>query len=216
MKAMTAAAIATIRAWRNAGIALMAAAALWAPAFAAEPVTAAEAAPQAATPGKPPAKTARTQPAVGEMPPDFLGLDVAGKPVKVSDYRGKLVVISFWASWCGPCLRELPMLSGLQSGVGREHLQVVAINLNEPKRDFEQFLRLNPALDMRHIRDPGTIARQYGVTVVPNLFVIDQRGAVAQVHRGYSTQKLQQFARDIAAMLPPQALRRPAGTDRPQ
>lgn len=208
MKAMTAAAIPNMRAWRRAGFALAVAAALWAPAFAAEP----DATPLAAASAKPPAKTTRTPPAVGEMPPDFLGVDVAGKPVKVSDYRGKLVVISFWASWCGPCLRELPMLSGLQSGVGRDHLQVVAINLNEPKRDFEQFLRLNPALDLRHIRDPGTIARQYGVTVVPNLFVIDQRGAVAQVHRGYSTQKLQQFARDIAAMLPPEALQRPAGT----
>lgn len=155
-------------------------------------------------------RTTRTAPQRGDIPPDFLGLDRDGRPVKVSDYRGKLVVISFWASWCGPCRRELPMLSALQVGVGYEHLQVIAINLNEPRRDFEAFLKLNPSLEMSHIRDGGTVARHYGVTAVPNLFVIDQRGAIAQVHRGYSPKQLQQFAEEVAALLPPEALKRPA------
>ncbi|MFQ6313041.1 peroxiredoxin family protein [Lysobacter capsici] len=67
---------------------------------------------------------------------------------------------------------------------------------------------------MSHIRDSGTVARHYGVTAVPNLFVIDQRGAIAQVHRGYSPQQLRQFAEEIAALLPPEALKRPAATDK--
>ncbi|MEH6422449.1 TlpA family protein disulfide reductase [Pseudomonas sp. CGJS7] len=160
---------------------------------------------------KPAASAAIAAPKPGETPPDFLGLDRAGKPVKVSDHRGKLVVVSFWASWCAPCLRELPLLSALQTGVGREHLQVIAINLNEPKRDFEQFVRLNPKLDLTYIHDPGTAARYYAVKTVPNLFVIDQRGVVAKVHRGYSAQMVEQFAKEIAELLPPEALKRPAG-----
>ncbi len=168
----------------------------------------------AATPDSKSGRAARAAPQRGDIPPDFLGLDRDGRPVKVSDYRGKLVVISFWASWCAPCRRELPMLSALQAGVGREHLQVIAINLNEPRRDFEAFLKLNPSLAMSHIRDSGTVARHYGVTAVPNLFVIDQRGAIAQVHRGYSPQQLRQFAEEIAALLPPEALKRPAATDK--
>lgn len=163
-----------------------------------------------ATPDSKSKRTSRAAPQRGDIPPDFLGLDRDGRPVKVSDYRGKLVVISFWASWCGPCRRELPMLSALQAGVGYEHLQVIAVNLNEPRRDLDAFLKLNPSLEMRHIRDGGTVARHYGVTAVPNLFVIDQRGAIAQVHRGYSPKQLQQFAEQIAALLPPEALKRPA------
>lgn len=164
----------------------------------------------AATPDSRSKRSTRAAPQRGDIPPDFLGMDRNGRAVKVSDYRGKLVVISFWASWCAPCRRELPMLSALQAGVGYEHLQVIAINLNEPKRDFDAFLKLNPSLEMSHIRDAGTVARHYGVTAVPNLFVIDQRGAIAQVHRGYSPQQLRQFAEQIAALLPPEALKRPA------
>lgn len=176
-----------------------------APATIAKPVSA-----DAATPDSRSTRSTRAAPQRGDIPPDFLGLDRNGRAVKVSDYRGKLVVISFWASWCAPCRRELPMLSALQAGVGYEHLQVIAINLNEPKRDFDAFLKLNPSLEMSHIRDAGTVARHYGVTAVPNLFVIDQRGAIAQVHRGYSPQQLRQFAEQIAALLPPEALKQPA------
>ncbi|MGO1071728.1 TlpA family protein disulfide reductase [Lysobacter sp. CA199] len=153
---------------------------------------------------------ARTQPQPGDIPPDFLGVDTTGAAIKVSDYRGKLVVVTFWASWCAPCLRELPMLSALQTAVGREHLQVVAINLNQPKSDFEQFLRLNGKLDLTYIHDPGTAARHYAVKTVPNLFVIDRNGAIVRVHRGYSTQMVEQFAKELASLLPPEALKQPA------
>ena len=167
--------------------------------------------PASAAPVVPSRRALRAQVQPGELPPDFLGLDRDGRPVKVSDYRGKLVVLSFWASWCGPCRRELPMLAALQAGVGREHLRVVAINLNEPQRDFDAFLKLNPGLgELGHIRDTGAVARHYGITAVPNLFVIDQAGRIAKVHRGYSPQQLRQFAEEIAALLPAEALKRPA------
>ncbi|UNP27680.1 TlpA disulfide reductase family protein [Lysobacter gummosus] len=180
---------------------LIAACALTAPVFAAESAVATPAAARAST---------SSQPRPGETPPDFLGLDLAGKPVKVSDHRGKLVVVSFWASWCAPCLRELPLLSALQTGVGREHLQVIAINLNEPRRDFDEFVRRNPELDLTYIRDPGTAARYYAVKAVPNLFVIDQKGVIAKVHSGYSAKMVKQFAKEVADLLPPEVLRQPA------
>lgn len=158
-----------------------------------------------------PARPASAGPALGEMAPDFLGLDRRGRPVKVSDYRGKLVVISFWAGWCAPCRRELPMLSTLLKSVGREHLQVIAVNLNEPQRDYDEFLRLNPGLDLSFVRDPGSAARYYGVRTVPNLFVVDRDGKLVQAHRGYSPEKIEQFVRELAALLPSQAARKPGG-----
>lgn len=157
----------------------------------------------------PPARSASAAPALGDAAPEFLGLDRRGRPVKVSDYRGKPVVISFWAGWCAPCRRELPMLSTLQRSVGREHLQVIAVNLNEPQRDYDAFLRLNPGLDLDFIRDPGSAARYYGVRTVPNLFVVDRDGKLVQIHRGYSPEKIEQFVRELAPLLPPHAARKP-------
>jgi thiol-disulfide isomerase/thioredoxin len=146
--------------------------------------------------------TARTGPQPGDKAPDFLGLDRAGRPVKLSDHRGKLVAISFWAGWCGPCRRELPMLSTLQKSVGRDRLQVIAVNLNEPKADYEEFLRLNPGLALTFLHDSGASARYYGVRTVPNLFLVDRDGRLVQAHRGYSPQTLERFVRDLAARLP--------------
>ncbi|WP_206412043.1 redoxin domain-containing protein [Lysobacter enzymogenes] len=168
---------------------------------------------RAQAPAAPPSplRPASAGPALGEPAPDFLGLDRRGRPVKVSDYRGKLVVISFWAGWCAPCRRELPMLSTLLKSVGREHLQVIAVNLNEPQRDYDEFLRLNPGLDLSFVRDPGSAARYYGVRTVPNLFVVDRDGKLVQAHRGYSPEKIEQFVRELAALLPPQAARTPGG-----
>lgn len=174
-------------------------------AFAQAPAGApAKPAPSAPAPAAAPAAAAQAR--LGELAPDFLGLDRRGRPVKVSDYRGKPVVISFWAGWCAPCRRELPMLSTLLESVGREHLQVVAVNLNEPKRDYEAFLRLNPGLALDFVHDPGSAARYYGVRTVPNLFVVDRDGRLVQAHRGYSPEKIAQFVRELAPLLPASAL----------
>src|SRR3546814_3550694 len=76
------------------------------------------------------------QPRPGDIPPDVLGNDRDGNPVTVSQYRGKVVIVTFWASWCGPCRRELPVLGKVQSIVGRDHLEVIAVNFKEDRRDF--------------------------------------------------------------------------------
>lgn len=189
---------------RVAGVALAlacaaASAPAWAQAWAQTPAAAQTA-----------ARPASDAPSLGDAAPDFLGLDRRGRPVKVSDYRGTPLVISFWAGWCGPCRRELPMLSTLLESVGREHLRIVAVNLGEPERDYQEFLRLNPGLKLDFVRDAGSSARYYGVRTVPNLFVVDRDGKLVQIHRGYSPEKIEQFVRELATLLPPQALNKPA------
>lgn len=160
---------------------------------------------QAATdPAKPATATAQG-PQVGDLPPDWLGLDRDGKSIRVSQYRGKAVLVVFWAGWCEQCRRELPQLSALQTGFGRERLQIVAINYAEPQRDYEAFLRLNPGLDLLTLRDPGTVARYYRVRAVPNAFLIDTRGRIAHVQRGYTPEKVERLVRELHALLPPAA-----------
>ncbi len=150
-------------------------------------------------------------PAPGEIPPDLLGNGRDGEPVTVSAHRGKVVIVTFWASWCGPCRRELPILGHLQKTVGRDHLEVIAVNLNEPREDYLGLIRANTKLKLTFVHDKGPAAERYGVVSVPHMFIIDREGTVAHVHRGYSPDMLEGFVQEMLDLLPPEVLARPAG-----
>lgn len=154
------------------------------------------------------------QPKVGDVPPSNLGsAHEGGQPIDLGQYRGKVVIVTFWASWCGPCRKELPVLGHFQKVIGHDALEVIAINLKEPRRDFLGVLRANRNLDLTYVHDAkGVISDQYGVEVLPNMFVIDREGKVAHVHRGYSEKMLPSFIEEIMALLPADVLARPAGS----
>lgn len=151
------------------------------------------------------------QPKPGEIPPDALGRDRAGNEIRLSQYKGKVVIVTFWASWCGPCRQELPVLGKLQNVVGRDHLEVIAINYKENRRDFINVIRANKDIDLTYVHDlRGTVSDSYGVKTVPNMFIVDTDGKVAHVHRGYSAEMLDGFVKEMLQLLPPEVLSRPA------
>lgn len=157
--------------------------------------------------------TAPVQPRPGDTPPDELGKDLKGNPVAVSAHKGKVVIVTFWASWCGPCRQELPVLGQLQKAVGRDHLEVIAINYKEDRKEFRDVIRANRGIALTYVHDAkGTVSDRYGVTSLPNMFIVDREGRVAHVHRGYSPEMLDGFIREMLALLPEEVLKRPAGT----
>ena len=149
------------------------------------------------------------QPGIGEAPPTIGLKDRGGSVIDLAALQGKVVVVTFWASWCGPCRRELPMLGKVQEVVGREHLEVVAVNFKEPRRDFNAVIRANKDLDLTYVHDErGVVSDRYGVTALPNMFIIGQDGLIAQTHRGYSENVLQSFMQELLELLPEEALQR--------
>lgn len=153
--------------------------------------------------------SAADRPQPGEVPPDALGVDRKGEPVTISGHRGKVVIVTFWASWCGPCRRELPMLAHIQKTVGREYMEVIAVNFKEHRKDFLEVIRANKDFDLTYVHDKGPVSELFGVESLPNMFIVGQDGLIAHTHIGYGEETFNQLIEEIIALLPPEALNRP-------
>ena len=136
----------------------------------------------------------------GDVPPADLGSTLAREPVRTTDYAGKVLVVTFWASWCPPCKRELPLLEGLQRAAhGR--VQVVAVNI-ENYETFKVVARKLKPLAITITHDDGEEpSRSYGVHGIPHLVLIGRDGKVRQVHRGYSDAAIDDILAEINAEL---------------
>ena len=77
------------------------------------------------------ASVAHAIPQVGDVPPSYLGKDQKGKKVELADLRGKVVIVTFWATWCVPCRKELPVLETIQRHAGQDRVRVVAVNIEK-------------------------------------------------------------------------------------
>jgi thiol-disulfide isomerase/thioredoxin len=123
----------------------------------------------------------------GSIPEDELGKDLKGNKVRISDYHGKVVIVSFWASWCGPCRKELPVLAGVVKQVGPDHLQVIAINYRDEYEPFKYVVNVLKEYPITFLRrDPNSrTAKKYGVQGIPRMIIIGRDGKVAADHTGY-------------------------------
>ena len=141
-------------------------------------------------------------PAIGDTPPPALGKDRHGDAVDINAYRGKVVVVTFWASWCGYCRQELPALNDLQHQAGDQWLKIIAVNVEDPMRLYRPMLRQMHDYDLVLSRDAnGDIAAGYGVKAYPNLWMIDPQGRVASHHVGYGADSLQEIIAEIKHLL---------------
>ena len=109
-------------------------------------------------------------------PPHFQTRTPEGVPVSLADFRGRVVLVNFWASWCVPCLEEMPAFEQLHRDFAPEGLTVLGINLKEEEqiiRDFGRLLGLTFAL----VLDPkGEISSAYGVVALPVTFLLGRDG----------------------------------------
>lgn len=154
----------------------------------------------------------QSRPEVGEIPPQQLGRQFGGDKIDLGQYRGKVIIVTFWASWCGPCRQELPVLAHFRKVVGSDALEVIAINYKEPRDDFQSVVRANRGkFEMVYVHDSGgSVSGQYGVKALPNMFIIDRDGKIAARHMGYSAESLPGFVQEIIALLPEEIRNRPA------
>lgn len=135
----------------------------------------------------------------GDVAPNFKVSTYDGESVSLSDYLGK-VLVSFWASWCGPCMKELPILEGSQKSAGKDRIQVLAVNI-EDRQTFRKFVRKIQAaqsLQMLLASDSrGGPQRAYDVKAIPKMVIIDKTGKILRIHQGYSEDGLGKVVDDL-------------------
>lgn len=137
----------------------------------------------------------------GIAPPDYLGKTPERDEVHLAQFKGRVVLVTFWASWCGPCRRELPVLDALKKTAG-DRLEIVAVNVKDTTEDYRLIRRQlkKTGLIFTHDRS-GAISDGYDVKSYPNLYVIDQAGRISAVHVGFGDESLDRLLRDINKLL---------------
>ena len=117
--------------------------------------------------------------AKGHDAPDFVLTDLQGQTVKLSDLRGKAVVLNFWATWCPPCKQEIPWLVELQKRYGGQGLQIVGVSMDDgDPKDVVKFAAEN-SINYPVLIGEEKVAEQYGgIDYLPTTFYIDRNGVV--------------------------------------
>jgi peroxiredoxin len=125
-----------------------------------------------------------TRPLVGRPAPPFSSRDSDGNPIALSDYQGRVVLLNFWATWCGPCEVEMPLLQDRYQRWQREGFVVLAVNFDEPREQVEAYgQELN--LEFPLVLDPGGHIQQlYEVRGYPSSYLVDREGLIREVHIG--------------------------------
>jgi len=120
----------------------------------------------------------------GDVAPDFALTDFNGKPLRLADYRGKLVLLNFWASWCEPCLEEMPRLSAWQRNYGAAGLQVIGVSMDDEAAPAKRLLAKRPVDYPVGLGDDKLGERYGGILGLPQSFLIDRHGLILARHKG--------------------------------
>lgn len=137
---------------------------------------------------------------VGKNAPDFT-LPGIENTIQLSAYKGKVIYLDFWASWCGPCKQSFPWMNSLQSKFGTDQFKVIAINVDTNADDWKQFLASVPAQFDIALDPKGIIAKQFGVVGMPTSFIIDKNGKLVAQHNGFNQLTVESSEKTLNSLL---------------
>ncbi len=138
-------------------------------------------------------------PVVGAIAPDFVLQTPAGKTVKLSDFRGKGVLVNFWATWCIPCRSEMPTMQAMYASKRDQGFEIVAVNMSEGTNKVSAFSD-EYGLTFPIVIDASTTANAYRVVNIPSSFFVDANGVIRAVYVGPMSRSVMNASLD--AILP--------------
>ena len=122
----------------------------------------------------------------GSAAPQFTLSDISGRPLSLSNYRGKVVILDFWAPWCPPCRAEIPDFISLQSQYSAQGLQIIGVGLDQPS-NVAAFALQNKINYPVAVGDDAIANLYGGISGIPTTFIIDRQGNIRQKFEGYTS-----------------------------
>ena len=137
---------------------------------------------------------------VGDPFPDLTKFQLDGKLPE--NLHGKIVIVDFWASWCGPCKASFPAMEQLHQRYGKDGLVIIAVNLDDNRVAMEEFLKKNP-VSFVVVRDAGKqLVARANIASMPTSFVLDSEGKVHSLHNGFRGEETKkQYVQELEALL---------------
>ncbi len=139
----------------------------------------------------------------GQQAPEIELKDLSGKSVKLSSFRGKVVLVDFWASWCGPCRESLPVLERLAKTYQDKGLVVLGVNIDDSADAAQAFLKknnLNVSFPVVNDKDKKVAAR-YAPPTMPSSYIVDRQGRVHRVHAGFRAADAAKLEAELKTLL---------------
>jgi len=137
----------------------------------------------------------------GQQAPDFALKSSTGKNLRLSEYRGEVVMINFWATWCGPCRQEMPLLDELYTRYQRVGFSLLGVNIDD---DSSRALQMIEELGVNFpvLFDASKqVSRLYEVEAMPVTVLVDREGTVRHVHHGYKPGYEDKYLTEVRALL---------------
>ena len=133
--------------------------------------------------------------------PEFRLASRSGGEISLSQLRGQVVMINFWASWCGPCRQEFPVLDAMYRKYRPMGFTLLAINVESDPADAERFLAATPVTFPVAFDAGNAVSSSYGVSAMPTTLIIDRKGQVRWLHRAYKPGDENEYLDRVRALL---------------
>jgi len=135
------------------------------------------------------------------MAPSFALPSRSGDTVSLAQLKGKVVMLNFWASWCGPCRQEMPLLDQMHKRYSSLGFTLVGVNVDANSKDAEEWLSKTPVSFPVLFDRESKVSKLYDVSAMPSTVFIDRQGNVRYLHRGYKAGDEGEYLNQIRALL---------------
>jgi len=138
---------------------------------------------------------------VGEEAGNFTLKSADGSNIRLSEHRGQVVLLNFWASWCGPCRQEFPHLDALHQRYADLGFTVFGVNVEQDRASADKILREIPVTFPVLFDDNNVVSELYKVDAMPMTVLVDRNGVVRALHRGYKPGYEDTYDKEVRALL---------------